>query len=198
MLFLLLAQIIACWLAADFLSGFWHWIEDRYFEERWPIIGKYIAKPNALHHAQPAAFLAAGYWKRNWTTILPAVTALALSWSIGAPWQVLLVFAFASQANEIHALAHQRAPWRIVRGLQEFGLLQSPRHHAEHHRSPFNVRYCVMSDWLNPLLDRVHFWVLLEKALQRVGVSIREDARAADQAADQPPAGSSTTLKIFS
>ncbi len=70
--------ILVAWLIADFLSGFWHWIEDRYFDERWPIIGHYIAKPNTLHHAQPTAFLKQSYLSRNWTTILPAATALAL------------------------------------------------------------------------------------------------------------------------
>lgn len=160
-----LTELLVAWLLADFLSGVWHWIEDRYFEESWPIIGKYIAKPNTLHHAQPAAFLQNGYWTRNWTTILPAAIAFALypSW----------VFVFVSQANEIHAWAHQKCS-PFIRMLQEVGVLQSPRHHGEHHRSPFEIRYCVMSDWLNPFLDAIEFWRWSEYLISPF-IQVKED-----------------------
>lgn len=161
-----LVTLLVAWLLADLIAGFWHWIEDRYFDEKWPIIGEYIAKPNTLHHAQPSAFLAGSYWHRNWTTIVPAATALAIALLCGAPLWLLLTFAFVSQANEVHAWAHQRVKSRFIRGLQEFGLLQSPRHHGVHHKAPFDCRYCVMTDWLNPVLDRIGFWLLLEWLLK--------------------------------
>jgi hypothetical protein len=157
--------MLACWLIADFLSGFWHWMEDRYFREEWPLIGKYIAKPNVLHHAQPNAFLAGNYWTRNWTTIVPA----AIAFAIHPSW----VFVFVSQANEIHAWAHQRCN-NFIRMLQDIGLLQSPRHHGDHHRSPFEVKYCVMSDWLNPILDYIQFWRWLELLISPV-FAVRKD-----------------------
>ncbi len=28
-------------------------------------------------------------------------------------------------------------------------------HHGRHHRDPFEVKYCVMTDWLNPILDAI-------------------------------------------
>jgi hypothetical protein len=153
---------LVAWLVADFLSGFWHWLEDRYFDTRWPLIGKYIAKPNQLHHDQPSAFLNQGYWKRNWTTILPASLAAVIAWFCGVrTWEGLLPFAFVSQANEIHAWAHQRCH-PLIRALQEIGALQSPKHHGLHHRAPFETKYCVMSDWLNPILDILGFWRALE------------------------------------
>lgn len=163
----LIGYLLACWLAADFIAGFWHWIEDRYFDTTWPVIGKYIAKPNELHHEQPTAFLFQSYWSRNWTTILPASIAFLLTF----PGPESLVFLFVSQANEIHAWAHSRgkvSAWVAV--LQETGLLQSPRHHGHHHRSPFEVKYCVMSDWLNPILDYCNFWRGLERSLSVVGI----------------------------
>ncbi len=173
--------IIVAWLVADFLSGLWHWIEDRYFDTQWPLIGEYIAKPNELHHAQPAAFLNQGYWRRNWTTIVPASTALAIALPMRAPWWLCLAFVFVSQANEIHAWAHRRVTRRVIRGLQEFGVLQSVRHHMLHHKDPFSTRYCVMSDWLNPVLDRLLFWRGCEWLLARVGIPIRPDCKEADQ-----------------
>ncbi len=160
------AFTLLCYLIADFLSGFWHWIEDRYFEETWPIVGDYIAKPNTLHHAKPSAFLDQTYLSRNWTTILPAVTAMFLGLLAGMHWQWSLVFVFVSQANEIHAWAHQKcSAW--IRVLQDVGLLQSCRHHGEHHRSPFDEKYCVMSNWLNPFLDALDFWFTLEWIVEK-------------------------------
>lgn len=161
----MIGQALCCWLAADFLSGFWHWLEDRYFDVRWPLIGHHIAKPNELHHAQPNAFLDQGYWSRNSTTIIPAaVAAAAWLWlSLYFPFlrKWTWIFVFASQANEIHAWAHQRCTgWIAV--LQQTGLIQSAAHHGRHHRSPFEVRYCVMSDYLNPILDHLRFWRCLE------------------------------------
>ncbi len=150
--------ILSSWLAADLIAGFWHWLEDRYFDITWPFIGQYIAKPNELHHEQPTAFLFQTYWKRNWTTIVPAAIAAML---FPSGW---LVFLFVSQANEIHAWAHSKgkvSTWVSV--LQETGFLQSPLHHGHHHRSPFEIKYCVMSNWLNPLLDHYQVWRALER-----------------------------------
>ena len=165
-------SLIVGYFMADLLAGFWHWVEDRYFETEWPLIGKYIAKPNELHHSQPAAFLDQGYLKRNWTTLVPALIGFAIALDCHAPLWVLAMFAFVSQANEIHAWAHrgrlQTRLGRVIRGLQELGIMQSPKHHGVHHKAPFDCRYCVMSDWLNPLLDWTGFWPAMEWAVARV------------------------------
>lgn len=161
---LAVGYVLVCYLLADFVAGFWHWVEDRYFDERWPIIGDYIAKPNTLHHAQPTAFLYQSYFQRNWTTFIPAGIGFALT----CPHPSCLIFLFVSQANEIHAWAHQKgkvSDWVAV--LQETGLLQSPMHHGHHHRSPFLVKYCVMTNWLNPILDWLEFWRRLEWLVER-------------------------------
>lgn len=157
--------ILAAWLLADFLSGVFHWIEDRYLTADMPIVGEHIAKPNDRHHAEPVAFLEGTYWTRNWTTIVPASTVAAFLFLGSAPLWLWLAFAFLTQANEIHAWAHRRVSIRFIRGLQEFGVFQSARHHMVHHKSPFDCRYCVMSDWLNWLLDGVGFWTSMEWVL---------------------------------
>jgi ubiquitin-conjugating enzyme E2 variant len=159
-----IGYLLACYLLADLIAGFWHWLEDRYFDVTWPVIGKYIAKPNELHHEQPSAFLFQSYWSRNWTTILPAAIAFCLT----VPSPICMVFVFVSQANEIHAWAHSKGKvswWVAV--LQETGLLQSPLHHGHHHRSPFEVKYCVMSDWLNPILDHFQVWRAMEWLVEK-------------------------------
>lgn len=165
-MFEFIGTLLVGWLFADFLSGFWHWMEDRYFRTEWPVIGKYIAKPNQLHHADPTAFLNQSYWSRNWTTILPSAVTFVLLLPF-APWWVLYGIVAVSQANEIHAWSHKRSN-RIVRMFQATGLLQSPRTHGQHHKSPFDIRYCVMSEWLNPILDETKFWFSLEWIVYRL------------------------------
>jgi hypothetical protein len=59
-------------------------------------------------------------------------------------------------ANEVHRYAHQpsAAPgW--VRVLQEIGLCQSPKEHSAHHRPPHDANFCILTDWLNPLLEAI-------------------------------------------
>ncbi len=119
-----IGYLIICWLAADFLSGFWHWLEDRYFDTEWPIIGQYVAKPNQLHHEQPNEFTRGNYWHRNYTAILPAIGAMSIAVAF-ENWGFAMVCAMVSQANEIHAWAHQRCN-AFIRMWQETGLIQSP------------------------------------------------------------------------
>lgn len=154
--------LITCWIAADFLSGFYHWLEDRYAKDDWPIIGKHIAKPNKFHHQVPSAFLASSYWTRNWTTFAVALPVFAMTF----PNKWCLIFAMVSQANEVHAWTHQKCN-RLIRAAQSTGILQSPREHGLHHRTPFDCRYCAMSNWLNPFLDESGFWLLLEFIVEK-------------------------------
>jgi hypothetical protein len=170
-----IGYILICWLAADFMSGFWHWLEDRYFDTEWPVIGQYIAKPNQLHHAQPAAFTKGSYWYRNYTTIVPAMTVGSLA-ALCECWMLTLVCAMVSQANEIHSWAHQRCN-SVIRLFQETGVIQSPNHHGQHHHDPFEIKYCVMTNWLNPFLDAVGFWRSAEVTLFRLGIPVRNQDR---------------------
>ncbi len=168
-----LLWIAIAWLLADLMSGMLHWWEDRYADSKWPVLGKWIALPNQLHHTQPLAFLRQGYWSRNWTTIIPALILFGAT----VPHPICLVFLFVSQANEIHALAHRKGKVpRWVAAAQRFGILQSPKHHAGHHRYPYCRNYCAMTDWLNPMLERLDVWRKLESAVQwSTGIQVRAE-----------------------
>lgn len=41
---------------ADFVTGVFHWWEDRYGNPAWPVIGKLVVEPNILHHARNEKF----------------------------------------------------------------------------------------------------------------------------------------------
>lgn len=164
-----LGGAVAAWMLADFVAGVIHWAEDRYARPDWPVLGPLVAQPNLLHHSDPQAFLAGGYWWRNSTTLAPAALAMIAAWLCGAPWWLQLSLLFTSQANEIHAWSHRkgRLP-RLVELCQESGILQSAKHHGLHHKSPHEVRYCVLSNWLNPWLDAFDFWGRVERGLEFV------------------------------
>ena len=154
------AYAVSAWLAADLVTGLVHWWEDRYGDPAWPVVGRHIVAPNIRHHSEPRAFLAGNYWSRNWTTIVPAALVAAACLAAGQRWWAL-VAAFSTQANEIHGWAHQRCS-RPVRGLQLLGVLSSQEGHARHHRAPFAIDFCVMTDITNPILSAVGFWRSLE------------------------------------
>ena len=162
---LFFAQLIAGWLLADLIGGLFHWMEDRLGSPQWPVIGHHVIEPNRLHHRKPMAFTRTGFLSRNWTTWL-AVTVIAAPLFIivgAAPWLVAATIGGA-MSNQVHYWAHMpsRAP-RPVRFLQDVGLLQSGMHHQLHHAPPHDRYYCVLTDWLNPLLDRLQLWRALER-----------------------------------
>jgi ubiquitin-conjugating enzyme E2 variant len=147
--------ILVSWLLADFIAGVFHMLEDVYLDENTPFLGKLVGGPNKAHHTDPMGFLKGNYWHRNYTTIIPALIAALIAYIYYPP--LVLTFLFVSQANEIHGWSHQKCNF-LIRAIQETGFLASPRHHLGHHESPYQIRYCVMSNFLNPFLDLVYFW----------------------------------------
>lgn len=163
--------IILSYLAADWIAGHVHWLEDRYFDDETPIVGKLLGGPNKLHHLHPMAMTEGGYWYRNYTTIVPASVGVILCLVVPGWFWGWLTFAFLTQANEIHAWAHQKGRVnKLIKLAQDSGLIQSPKMHAEHHKAPFDCRYCVMSSWINPWLDAVGYWRWLEFVMVVFGV----------------------------
>jgi len=151
-----LTYTLSAWLAADLVTGAVHWWEDRYGDPSWPIVGRHVVQPNILHHREPRAFLAGNIVERNWTAAAPALL-VAAAFAAAGWWWLALVGLFAACANEVHAWSHQRCS-RPVRALQLLGVLASAEDHARHHRSPFRSDFCVLTGWLNPLLESIRFW----------------------------------------
>ena len=82
---------------------------------------------------------------------------------------IALVVAIGVNANEIHKWAHRsrRQNGRLISFFQDVGLLQSAGHHARHHRGSKATHYCVVTNYLNPVLERIRFWAALERILVR-------------------------------
>ena len=58
------------------------------------------------------------------------------------------------------AYLRENGPW--INLLHDLRILQSSRHHAIHHTDPKSTHYCVITEFLNPVLERLRFWTRLE------------------------------------
>jgi plasmanylethanolamine desaturase len=158
-------------LVADFFSGLVHWAEDAYARKDTPIIGKLIGEANIEHHRKPRAFVARGYFASSWDLILVSCLVVLGAWYCERlSWQVWVFALFAANANQIHKWAHS-APHengRIVTYLQKLKLLQTQRHHGKHHQGKKDSYYCSITNFLNPILEELEFWSLLERFNARV------------------------------
>lgn len=165
--------IIAAWLLADFIAGVFHWLEDKFLleESQWGFL-ETIRRDNDLHHRYPTAMCALPFWENIQISALISWPLSTFLWSLGVPNIIWLAILFASLANGIHRYAHMpkaRVP-KVVRWLQYTGLFISFDHHTEHHFGADGViekqdttkRYCPMTNWVNPILDAIQFWKMLE------------------------------------
>lgn len=175
----MLLNLLVIILLADFISGFVHWLEDAYAKPEMPFVGG-IARENLLHHDKPRDFLKKGWWQSSYDLIALGLVILAISWfAFGAVsiWLVLLVV-LSVNANQIHKWAHQNRqerPW-VISKLQDWHILQGARQHGRHHRGEKNTYYCVITNILNPVLEKLGFWVGLERSILWVtGVQRRQD-----------------------
>lgn len=169
----ILGEFLLAWLFADLVTGIFHWWEDRLGNPDMPVLGKWLIVPNRLHHSEPALFLQGSLLDRNLAALVTASIIAAAAIALGGSPLFWIVAAIGGGlANEVHALTHRRPVPQLLAALQDMGVLQSPRQHAGHHMPPSDRCYCVLTDWLNPVLDRLKVWHRLERVLTRLGVEV--------------------------
>jgi plasmanylethanolamine desaturase len=158
-------------LLADFFSGLVHWAEDAYARKDTPIIGKLLGEANIEHHHKPRAFVARSYFASSWDLILLASLVVLTAWYCGSlTWQVWVFAVVAANANQIHKWAHS-APHengRLVTYFHKLKLIQTQRHHGKHHQGKKNSYYCSITNFLNPILEELEFWSLMERFNEKV------------------------------
>lgn len=176
-----LLQVVFAILLVDLVSGFVHWAEDTFCTETTPLIGKWIVTPNVLHHRDGNAFVSKGWFASNWDLTLVGALVIVAAAVAGHCGAAVVVFSvLGAHANQIHKWNHQprSAPW-FVRALWTLQLLQGPVQHHRHHRGAKNTAYCVVTPFVNPVLDRLGFWRALERlVVPFTGAPRREDLRS--------------------
>ena len=177
----LLIEFIVTLAAIDFVSGLVHWAEDTFGTSKTPLIGKWIVIPNEIHHVDPVAFTRKNWWESSWDLLMATIIILIVAWLTNhLTWHVWLFCFIGANANQLHKYAHlppRRVPM-LVQGLQKLRILQSARDHAEHHTNEKNTAYCVVTPYLNPILDKLLFWRGLERLTVPIfGAPRREDIK---------------------
>ena len=176
---LIVVEIMLVVVLADFLAGVIHWAEDAYFSEETPVIGPLFIRPNIVHHHFPRFFTRLSWWQSSWDLTLIGGAILLIAWPLGLLcWQLGFFVALSINANEVHKWSHRTRTengWLISK-LQEWHVLQTPRHHGLHHSDPKNTYYCPITNLVNPMLELVHFWDRAETVVERLtGATHRPD-----------------------
>jgi hypothetical protein len=176
-----LLSITAAWFLADFYTGVFHWIEDRYVAPGNSLdflIGK--GSGESLHHDKPTAMLLNTRWENIRSAAYPAWIIALVAWFVGLPMWFVLSLVFVAFGNLVHRFAHtpirQLSPF--TRFMQRTGLFISHDHHDTHHREDGELvrkqhasrAYCGMTDWVNPIVDSHGLWAKLEFSLSLLGI----------------------------
>jgi ubiquitin-conjugating enzyme E2 variant len=177
MLFLFIVfKILLCFYAADFFTGFIHWLEDSFWSENTPVLGKWIIQPNELHHRKPTSFLAKNWWQSSYDAVIIGIIILVIAFlSKHLGWEIVLFVLFSISACQIHKYSHQPVS-RLslaVRFLQKARIIQDSSHHVKHHTGEKNTNYCLISPLLNPVLHKIHFWEFMGFILRPLFGKIR-------------------------
>jgi len=187
---LILLQATGVILAADFVAGIIHWAEDAYIREDTPLVGCWIGRTNTLHHHLPRKMTQNTWWQSNWDLVAAMTALVGIAALLGClTWHVWLFAVVAANANEVHKWSHRtrRENGRLISWLQDLHLLQTPHHHAIHHTNPKDVRYCPITNVVNPVLDALRFWSGLEWLLEHAfGICRKPDTSVPGQGT--PPA----------
>lgn len=172
-------QLIATVIAAELTFGFVHWVEDAYIREDTPLVGKLIGKPNTIHHHFPRYMTGHTWWKSAWVLVILSIILVSSAWFMRMlTWHVWLFTLLAANANEFHKWQHRtrKENGPVISFFQDVHILQSGKHHALHHTDPKNSHYCNITNFLNPILDGVRLWCILEWILKStLGLKRRPD-----------------------
>lgn len=161
-------------VAADFASGFVHWMGDRFGSPQTPVLGPNFVRPFREHHTDPAGITRHDFLEVNgdnaivlMLAMIPVFLLLNTDSLFGTWAGIASVCFFLSifMTNQFHKWAHAKNVSPFIRWLQRRGLILSPEHHAIHHTSPYDTYYCITCGWLNPLLRKLHFFDRAERVI---------------------------------
>jgi ubiquitin-conjugating enzyme E2 variant len=178
--------VFAGLLGADFVSGVVHWLFDTWGSVDTPVVGQLAIRTFREHHVDARAMTRHDFVETNGHNItlsmLPSITGLLALQHHSLAGTLVAMSGFfmalcVSMTSQIHKWAHKAdgVP-RVVRKMQDLGLIIGARHHDRHHVKPHDSHYCITVGWMNGPLEFVHFFRILERAITAVtGVQPREE-----------------------
>jgi len=145
--------LVLAYLAADFLSGFVHFLADNFGSYDTPILGPNFIQPFREHHVDPKGIVGHDFVDANGNNSLATLPFMLFVWIVvpletwyygylfGAFFLFLCLAAFLT--NQFHKWAHMEDPPAFVGWLQARGVILSQEHHDIHHESPYDTYYCI-------------------------------------------------------
>jgi len=167
-----LIQVFAATLLfSDFFSGLFHWASDNYGNKNTPVFGGVIEAFQG-HHVNPWTITYRGFFNNVHKIALSAIPLLGVA-MLASPdpgWRLFWVVFVNAQmlSQEFHKLSHTIKPPSWAAWLQSKGLIIGRRAHGQHHNSPFEAHYCILTGWCNPALDRSGVWRRAEALVYRL------------------------------
>jgi hypothetical protein len=141
------AKVVLAYVAADAISGLYHWLTDKGMNFRGQI------EMFQEHHVTNTM---QGF---DWQTFAAGLPAMIVGAWIHSPFLLALGF-FGAMTQCTHYYAHRRSRNRVinsvVRALQELRIIVHPASHQRHHTSQkFDRDFCLLSGWNNWWLNRI-------------------------------------------
>jgi hypothetical protein len=172
---ILMLAALTGYLAADFGSGFAHWLFDRYGTEQTPIVGQNFIKPFREHHVDPKGMTLHDFVETNGNNCIATAPVVALGLTCDLTTRHGLFAAtfcgamslFVFGTNQFHKWSHEDKLPGWVQFLQRSHIILGVGHHDVHHTPPFDRYYCITSGLLNPLLTRIQFFPRVEALILR-------------------------------
>ncbi len=142
-------------IASDFFSGLFHWFGDLISEHtNFSLFSNF-----KTHHQNPYLTLSQSIWSLFFDVLTIGIFAMYM---FNYLW-VYIVSTIILFSNVIHQYSHmpqKNIPF-IVKKLQDYRIILHPKSHREHHKPPYNKKFCIVNGWCN-ILDNVNFWYYLE------------------------------------
>ena len=163
----LAATVAVSYLASDVISGVVHWAGDTIGNEDVPFLGPNFIRPFRQHHVDQKDISRHDFIETNGNNCIVILGPLAVAFLLMPSEQtagffvatfVALLALFVVMTNQFHKWAHSDTPPRAARVLQRWSLIQTPRHHDKHHAVPHDRHYCITVGWMNPVLNKLHFF----------------------------------------
>jgi len=177
-------------LFADFMSGLVHWSADTWGTLEAPFFGPTFIRSFREHHVSPTAMCEHDWIETNGDNCMLVVLPLFLlatknltNEETFPSWWTTLSYSFWLSAtlgiaftNQFHKWAHTYHPPSFVSFLQKYRIILPKENHIAHHRPAFEGYYCITTGWLNPILDGIGFWRVVERVVTKLtGMIPRED-----------------------
>jgi ubiquitin-conjugating enzyme E2 variant len=189
---LLLSAVLLGYLAADFVSGFVHWMGDTWGSPTMPILGKAFVRPFREHHVDEKAITRHDFIETNGNNCaisIPVALACVVMPHSSQFWVFLASFLgsmifWVMATNQFHKWSHLDEPGAVIGFLQRVHLILPPDHHRIHHTAPYNKYYCITVGWLNKPLAMIAFFPTAERLVTwATGLLPRQDDIGAEAAA---------------